>query len=31
VFLGTKWDADTSWDQALKNHLMAFKSELKVN
>lgn len=31
VFLGTKWDADTSWQQALKNHLMAFKSELKLN
>ena len=31
VFLGTKWDADTSWQQALKNHLMAFKSELKIN
>lgn len=31
VFLGTKWDADTTWDQALKNHLMAFKSELKIN
>ncbi|HEY8512999.1 MAG TPA: hypothetical protein VIL31_13660 [Cyclobacteriaceae bacterium] len=31
VFLGTKWDADSSWDQALWNHLMAFKSELKLN
>lgn len=31
VFLGTKWDADTSWDQALWNHLMAFKAELNVN
>jgi hypothetical protein len=31
VFLGTKWDADTSWDQALWNHLMAFKAELKLN
>lgn len=31
VFLGTKWDADISWDQALWNHLMAFKSELKLN
>ena len=31
VFLGTKWDADTSWQQALRNHLMAFKTELKVN
>ncbi|MDV3310706.1 MAG: hypothetical protein LOY03_18010 [Cyclobacteriaceae bacterium] len=31
VFLGTKWDADTSWDQALWNHLMAFKAELNLN
>ncbi len=31
VFLGTKWDADTTWQQALKNHLMAFKAELKLN
>jgi len=31
VFLGTKWDADLTWQQALKNHLMAFKTELKIN
>jgi hypothetical protein len=31
VFLGTKWDADVTWQQALKNHLVAFKTELKVN
>jgi hypothetical protein len=31
VFLGTKWDADTTWDQALKNQIKAFKSELKIN
>jgi hypothetical protein len=31
VFFGTKWDADATWQQALKNHLMAFKSELKLN
>lgn len=31
VFLGTRWDADTNWEQALQNHLMAFKNELKVN
>ena len=29
VFLGTKWDADVTWQQALRNHLMAFKAELK--
>jgi hypothetical protein len=31
VFLGTKWDADTTWEQALKNHIKAFKTELKIN
>lgn len=31
VFLGTRWDAHTNWDEALRNHLMAFKTELKVN
>lgn len=31
VFLGTRWDADTNWDDALENHLTAFKTELKVN
>lgn len=31
VFLGTKWDADVTWQQALKNHLMAFKAELRIN
>lgn len=29
VFLGTKWDADITWQQALRNHLMAFKAEVK--
>lgn len=30
VFLGTKWDADTSWLDALKNHIKGFKAELKI-
>jgi hypothetical protein len=30
VFLGTKWDADISWDQALKNQIRGFKAEFKV-
>lgn len=30
VFLGTKWDADTTWQAALQNHLKAFKIELKI-
>jgi hypothetical protein len=31
VFLGTKWDADVSWQQALINQIKAFKAELKIN
>jgi hypothetical protein len=31
VFLGTKWDADETWMQALKNHLMGFRAELRLN
>lgn len=31
VFLGTKWDADLTWQQALLNHLKGFKAELKLN
>ena len=30
IFLGTKWDADTTWEQALKNYLKGFKAELKI-
>jgi hypothetical protein len=31
VFLGNKWDADDTYLQALKNHLMGFRAELKLN
>lgn len=31
TFLGTKWDADLTWQQALINQIKAFKAELKVN
>jgi hypothetical protein len=31
VFLGTKWDADLTWQQALINQIRAFKAELKIN
>lgn len=31
VFLGTKWDADESKVQAMKNYIMAFKTEMKLN
>jgi len=30
VFLGTKWDADTVWQDALRNHVKGFKAELKI-
>jgi hypothetical protein len=29
IYLGTRWDADTTWEAALKNHLQAMKSEIK--
>ncbi len=31
IFLGTKWDADLTWQQALINQIKAFKAELKIN
>lgn len=31
VFLGTKWDADTNWLDALRNHVLGFKQEAKIN
>lgn len=31
VFLGTKWDADLTWQQALINQIKAFKAEFKLN
>lgn len=31
VFLGTKWDADTTPDQALKNYIKGFRAELKLD
>lgn len=30
VFFGTKWDADINWQDALKNHVLGFKTELKI-
>ncbi|MBT1703081.1 hypothetical protein [Chryseosolibacter indicus] len=30
VFLGTKWDADTSWQQALINQIRGFRMEFKI-
>ncbi len=31
VFLGTKWDADITWQQALLNQLKGMKAELRLN
>jgi hypothetical protein len=31
VFLGTKWDADVTWQQALLNNLRGMKIELRLN
>jgi hypothetical protein len=31
VFLGTKWDADLSWQQALQNQIKGMKAELRLN
>ena len=29
VYLGTKWDADVTWQEALRNYVSGFKGELK--
>lgn len=31
VYLGTKWDAETDWQQALINQIKGLKAELKIN
>ena len=31
IFLGTKWDADLTWQEALINQIKAFKAELRIN
>jgi hypothetical protein len=31
VYLGTKWDADETWQQAIVNQLRGMKIELKIN
>jgi hypothetical protein len=31
VFLGTKWDADLTWQQALQNFISGFRKEMRVN
>lgn len=31
IYLGTKWDADVTWQDALRNHIIAFRVDAKVN
>lgn len=31
VFLGTKWDADLTWQDALRNYIMALRADAKIN
>lgn len=31
VFVGPKWDADTTWQQALRNFIKGLRNEMKVN
>lgn len=31
VFLGTKWDADVTWQTALLNNILGMKAELRLN
>jgi hypothetical protein len=31
VYLSTKWDADTSWQEALRNLIKGLKAEMKLN
>jgi hypothetical protein len=30
IYLGTKWDADPSWEQALLNQIMGLKAEMRI-
>ncbi|HLZ15896.1 MAG TPA: hypothetical protein VKQ08_02605, partial [Cyclobacteriaceae bacterium] len=29
IFLGNKWDADETWQDALRNHVLGLRAELK--
>jgi len=31
IYLGTKWDADSDWQQALLNQIKGLKTELRIN
>ncbi len=31
IFLGPRWDADVTWQDALKNHIQALKIDQKIN
>jgi hypothetical protein len=31
VYFGNKWDADVTWQEALRNYIVGFKAEAKIN
>lgn len=31
IFLGNKWDADATWQDALRNYVMAYRADAKIN
>ena len=31
IFLGNKWDADITWQDALRNYVMAYRADSKIN
>lgn len=31
LFLGSKWDADITWQDALRNYVMAYRADAKIN
>jgi hypothetical protein len=31
IFLGNKWDADITWQDALRNYVMAYRADAKIN
>jgi hypothetical protein len=31
VYLGTRWDADTTWQQSMQNFIAGFRKEMRVN
>jgi hypothetical protein len=31
IFLGNKWDADLTWQDALRNYILAYRADAKIN